>query len=169
MGLKHSGKTTFASMYSESEGVMFSDADYLVMKMIKPLSVREFYRTHGKDAFQEMEYEAVDDFLLSNETSFIMSLGGGASDNTPLMERICNEGISIYLYRREEDILPIILREGIPPFLDENDPEGSFHEIFLRRDRIYREYADLIIDLGPYRDIEETFGYLLRSIKEAGI
>ena len=167
MGLKHSGKTTFASMHSGRTSLLFADADYLVMKMIRPLSVRDFYRTRGKTAFQEIEYEAVDDFLLSIDKPFVMSLGGGASDNDRLLRRIRKEGHLIYLHRREDDMLPVILKDGIPPFLDENDPMGSFHELFSRRDRIYRENADLIIDLGPYRDMDDTYNVIEAHLKEA--
>ena len=166
MGLKHSGKTTFARLHSERCKVLFSDADHLVQKLIEPQSIRDYYRTNGKESFMKLELEAVDDFLLSSSKPFVMSLGGGASDNIPLMERIAGEGKLIYLHRRESDMLPIILRDGIPPFLDEDDVEGSFHRLYEKGDSIYRKYADLTVELGPYTDIQETFDFLTHSLEE---
>lgn len=166
MGLKHSGKTTFAKLYACHASLAFEDADYLIQKRIKPLTVREYYKAKGKESFMELELDAVDDFLLSYDRPFVLSLGGGASDNTPLMERVRRSGKLIYLYRKEEDLLPVILKDGIPPFLDGSDVEGSFHKLYGRRDAIYRRYADRIIDLGPYIDLEENFRLLLRHLKE---
>ena len=83
-----------------------------------------------------------------------------------LLERIREEGKLIYLHRSEKDMLPVILRDGIPPFLDENDPEKSFHELYVRRDRIYRENADLLIELGPYGDMDETYRMISRRLGE---
>ena len=166
MGLKHSGKTTFARMYACRESLVFEDADFLVQKRIKPLTVREFYRTKGKESFMELELDAVDDFLLTTSSPFVLSLGGGASDNAALMEMVRKRGTLIYLYRKEEDLLPVILKDGVPPFLDENDIEGSFHELYVKRDAIYTRYADTIIDLGPYIDLEDNFNLLYSHLKE---
>ena len=166
MGLKHSGKTTFAKMHAERHQMLFEDADYLIQRRIKPRTIREYYRKNGKDRFMELELDSVDDFLLSYDKPFVLSLGGGASDNTPLMERIRKEGRLVYLHRNESDMLEVILRDGIPPFLDEDDVEGSFHELYARRDSIYRKYADLIVELGPYMDIEETYKLLCKSLEE---
>ena len=166
MGLKHSGKTTFAKLYAERCSILFEDADHLIQRRIRPLSVREYYRQQGKERFMELEFDAVDDFLLANSRPFVLSLGGGASDNTALMEGIGKYGRLIYLHREESDMLPVILRDGIPPFLDENDVEGSFHRLYERRDAIYSRYADKVIKLGPYTDLNENFELLLDYLKE---
>ena len=36
-------------------------------------------------------------------------------------------------------MLPVILRHGVPAFLDPDDLQGSFHALYQRRDAIYRE------------------------------
>ena len=72
------------------------------------------------------------------------------------------------LNRDEAAMLPVILKHGIPPFLDPERLEESFHELYQRRDRIYRDIADITIDLGPYRDKKETAQDLVSALEEKG-
>ena len=150
-GIKHSGKTRMAKLVSD---------------MIAA-SVREFYRSSGKDAFMEKEYEAVRNYAESH-SSFILSLGGGASDNARLRDYLKTAGKVVYLRRNEEDMLPVILKDGIPPFLDKDDPALSFHKLYMERDRKYLDMADLVLELGPYGDKEETAKRILEALKENG-
>ena len=167
-GIKHSGKTTFAKAISNEWGYPFFDSDDLILEKLDGKTIREFYKESGKEAFMSLELNAVRDFLSSSYPSFILSLGGGASDNAMLIDLIRDDGYLIYLQRNESDILPMILEHGIPPFLDANDVKGSFHQLYTRRDGIYRECADLIIPLGPYRNKKETQDYIEKKLKENG-
>lgn len=164
-GIKHSGKSTFARLVAESLSLSFADSDDLVLERIKSDSIRSFYREYGKERFMEEEYLAIKDYCGNNA---VIALGGGASDNDRLLSLIKEEGKLIYLKRREEDMLPVILKDGIPPFLDKDNPEKSFHELYARRDRIYSENADLTIELGPYGDKGKTLELILTKLKESG-
>ncbi len=166
-GIKHSGKTTQARLAAERLSLPFADADDLILSRIEEPTVREFYRNNGKKAFMEKELEAVREYA-ENHDSFILSLGGGASDNTPLMDFMKETGRIIYLKREESGMLPVILKHGVPAFLDPDDIESSFHKIYTERDTIYSSYADLTVDLGPYRDKAETSDTLLGILKENG-
>lgn len=166
-GLKHSGKTTFARMYAERHCLRWADSDDLILDKISPLTVREFFRNEGKEAFMELEKETSGAFIREND-DFSLSFGGGAADNIPLMECAKASGFIVYLTRKEDILLErIILKSGIPPFLDKDDPNGSFHVLYERRDAVYRRYASLIIDLGPYSDKEETYSLIDKRIQEA--
>ena len=167
-GIKHSGKTGMAKLVSAMYGLPCADSDDLILPLIQPMSVREFYKTDGKVAFMEKEAEAVREYISSHD-SFIVSLGGGACDNSALTDMIrSNNGRIVYLKRPENSMLPVILKHGIPPFLDPDNLEASFHELYERRDRTYRNIADLTVDLGHYRDKEETALFLIDALKENG-
>ena len=151
-GIKHSGKTTFAKMISRKWNWSFFDSDDLIEENLKGQTIRDFYKENGKEAFMSLEAENVKKLLLTPPESFILSFGGGASDNTLLMNIM----------------LSVILQHGVPPFLDEKNIEQSFHEIYTKRDEIYRRYADLTINLGPYRDKNSTALYIEKTLKENG-
>lgn len=167
LGIKHSGKSTFSRLLASRYGVPSVDSDDLVLERIKPSRIREYYAEYGKSKFQEIEYEAVRDYLeMHASTSFVFSLGGGVSDNAPLLKLLKENGTLIYLYRSESDILSVILKHGIPGFLDPRNIEESFHKIFKERDAIYKSVADKVITLGPYRDRMETLEYIDENLTE---
>lgn len=167
-GIKHSGKTTFAKAIAERWNWKFVDSDDLISGRLNGTSIRDFYKNKGKNYFMALEREAVVSFVENENNPFILSLGGGVSDNTKLMEDLKNTGYIIYLERDEKDILPIILKDGIPPFLDDNNVEDSFHQLYIRRDSIYKEYADLTIFLGSYGDKKEIEDKIDSGLKENG-
>lgn len=166
-GLKHSGKTTLSSIVAKRANLPFYDLDKLIEEEIKPLSVREFYTLFGQERFMEEERIRFSSLLLTS-SSFILSLGGGVSDNTELMERMKESGVIIYLDRREGDLFKTIMKKGIPPFLDKENPSHSFHLLYERRKKIYQEYADLTIDLGPYTNKRQTANLIYNKLKEHG-
>ena len=166
-GLKHSGKSTFAPMLAKRMSAVCADSDDLILSSLKLDSIREFYRNEGKERFMEEEARCVKSFCESHKDGFILSLGGGAADNTGLMDYMKSEGKIVYLVRDERILLERILKKGVPPFLDQNDISGSFHRIYTSRDAVYRKYASLIITLGEYGDKEETCDLILSCIKEA--
>lgn len=168
VGIKHSGKTTFASRCAKRLGVVFSDSDDLILERLQGESVRTYYKREGKEAFMEKEKEASLSFIHGQDSPFILSLGGGASDNKDLMDALKNSGKIVYLWRKEEDMLSVILKHGLPAFLDKNDPSSSFHLLYERRDRLYRDVSDITIDLGPYGDKDETEEKIIQILKEKG-
>ena len=126
------------------------------------------YKKYGKEAFMEKEISAYERLKNKEEEGYILSLGGGVSDNTPLMEELKKDGVIIYLKREELDMLPFILKSGIPPFLDKNNLTSSFHELYERRDKIYSSYSSLTIELGRYGDKEKTAKLIIDRLKENG-
>lgn len=166
-GIKHSGKTTFASRIARRLGLQFRDSDDLLMDWLSISDIRAYYKSEGKEAFMQNEYMALASYIASAD-GFVISLGGGASDNTRLISLMKDTGQIVYLRRNEDEMLPVILSHGIPAFLDESDIRGSFHRIFTERDAIYSGIADLTIDAGPYRDKDDTEQFILSRLLEAG-
>ena len=93
VGIKHSGKTTFAKRISSRLSLPSFDTDDLILLSLNGESVRDFYKREGKEAFMKKEVEAVSSFISSHSASpFILSLGGGAEDNDPLMSILHDNG-----------------------------------------------------------------------------
>lgn len=163
-GIKHSGKTTAARLIASSLKLPHVDNDALILEHFHQDDIRSFFKSEGKERFMEAEYEALLSYLDKNIDS-VISLGGGACDNAPLLKLCKERGKLIYIARPENVLLPCILKHGVPPFLDSQDIEGSFHHLFIERDKKYRENANLIIELGPFKEKEETAREILAFLE----
>ncbi|MGH0053721.1 MAG: shikimate kinase [Sphaerochaetaceae bacterium] len=165
-GIKHSGKSTLGKLAAGNLGYSWIDLDDLVLNRIAPCpSIREFYRQAGKQAFMEAEVQALKEFMHAVKKPYIISLGGGTSDNKDLIREIKQSGKLIYLVVEEKVLLERILRGGVPPFLDAEDPEGSFATLYGRRHVCYSNICDSMIRLPNYPDVRDTARFLVETLK----
>ena len=166
-GIKHSGKTSLGSLVAKKSGYHCVDNDELIL-LDRPefSSIRDFYNQEGKASFMAQEATSLEAFLSISPKNTIISLGGGACDNTRLTTLIKASGKVIYLKVAKDILLKRILKGGVPPFLNPLDIEGSFSELYTRRDELYRKLSDIVIELSPYTDVNESAEYLLSRISE---
>ncbi len=164
-GIKHSGKTTAAKLISAKLNYPHVDNDTLILEELQIDNIRAFFKAEGKARFMEVEHQALKNYLDKGIDS-VISLGGGACDNLPLLTLCKERGKLLYISRPESVLLPCILKHGVPPFLDPQDIESSFHKIYTERDRRYREAADYIIELGEFKAKEETAKEILTFLEE---
>ena len=165
-GIKHSGKSTLGRLYAKANNLAWVDLDDLILKSIAPcLSIRAYYKQEGQAAFQNQEVSSLKNFLFSQTQRTVISLGGGASDNNELLSLAKTHGKLIYLMVEESVLLARILNGGVPPFLDETDPKGSFHTLYARRHAIYGNICDVLVQLPNYPDIRDTASFLVKTLK----
>lgn len=152
IGLKHSGKTQTGTMIARELGLPFRDLDDLILEeqaqMPEPssfLSVRELYKEQGASRFKELEERAAARFKQNfSGKSFVLALGGGTCENKGALEKL--RFSRIYYLNEPADILfGRIMKTGLPPFLNPEDPRADFEELYQKRDRLCRNAADRMI------------------------
>lgn len=171
-GIKHCGKTTLGKLLAERQACAWYDLDQLVLNF--PASshyetVRELFRTEGVDHFRYLEVEAMKRVLTRfnpGTKSAVLSLGGGTIENKEAMDLIKNEATLVYLYSPEELLYTRIMDGGRPPFLSEENPKEDFHNLFIKRDGLNRDQADLVIDL-PSGSAEENVQAIWNFLKKS--
>ncbi|MBK5200292.1 MAG: hypothetical protein JJE21_02030 [Spirochaetaceae bacterium] len=144
-GIKHCGKTTHAKIFGKKMNLPVFDGDDLILELIDT-SIRDYYRTNGKEAFMNCEYLSLKNLLETNSKSKVISLGGGICDNTKATLLLKVKGIIIYIKLNEKTLFNRIIKDGIPPFLEGNSKE-IFHSLYLQRDAFYTNYANITIEL----------------------
>ena len=156
MGIKHCGKTTIGRKLAEQRGCSFVDLDDRILELWQAQhgsarrSVREVYRALGRDGFQSIEAEAAASVVQDRAprgSCLIVALGGGTIENGSAMSHLEGSGVFVYLLQDEATLFGRILAGGLPPFLDTEDPRATFSELFCRRDALYRERADRLVDI----------------------
>ncbi len=166
-GIKHSGKTTLGALVAKKMHYMSVDTDALILRDRPDItSIREFYLQEGKEAFMAQEMASLESFLARKPGKTIISLGGGACDNEPLVSLIRSSGKVVYLRAEEEVLLKRILAGGVPPFLDPLNIQGSFSELYRHRDALYGKLSHIVLELPPYADICDTARFLFSRLSE---
>jgi len=174
VGLKHSGKSKlgrFASVaLSTTYRVAYTDTDDLILKAIRGtgLSMRDFYKNAGKEAFLEKEYESlrlyIEELMHHDYELVIISTGGGVCDNDPLISLMQETGALLYLDVSEHVLFDRIMKSGVPPFLSEANPRESFHDLYMTRSERYRQISDYMVRLSDYQTVAENGQSLTHAI-----
>ncbi len=169
-GLKHCGKTTLGKMLAQRCGRPFYDLDDLLLQEARKegfTSVRELYRTAGREKFQE--YEAVAAQKACSPDTLdpgVLSLGGGTIENEHALTALKECGRFIYLQVEEKVLFNRIQQGGLPPFLIGPKPaEQLFHQLYQRRNPLYLQHADFIVIL-PNQAVEANFVLLYSQLKD---
>lgn len=162
-GIKHCGKSTHAKLFAKKRNLPFYDLDDLILKLIQPLSVREYYKKEGKENFMKKEYEALFHFLKTHNEDKVIALGGGICDNYKALNLCKKNGTLLFIKVNEKTLYERIILDGIPPFLEGNSKE-KFSKLFKKREEIYLKNADLIIEIKD-QPIEDTAKDIEKNVR----
>lgn len=172
-GIKHSGKSNVGraavELLQSTYEIDFTDTDDLAQALLpSPIgTLREFYSRFGKVAFMDLEFQAVEKFTREcSDRLHVVATGGGICDNGPAVQLMKSSGKIIYLAVDEPVLFQRIMRGGIPPFLSGENPEQSFHTLFVERNARYRQVADFMVSLSDCRSIQENAEILAKYLVE---
>ena len=159
MGLKHSGKSTLGILAAKRWNAAFRDLDNLLLHLAMkdmdppPENCRELYRRNS-GLFQKYEAQAAAEAAeMMNRRSLVLSLGGGAVENsavTILLRELAGKDLllRVYLMEEEEVLFGRISAGGIPPFLEGPDPRRIWRDLYQKRHNLYSAEADITLSLS---------------------
>ncbi len=168
-GLKHSGKSTLALRLAEELSLPYFDLDRLIeteYRTDRLVACRDIYRRHGRRYFMSLETQAAKRLSLAlRKRPGVGALGGGTCDNAAAVEALVGCALIVYLRDGEARLFERIMRGGLPAFLPKDDPSAAFHELYLRRDALYRRLADVEIDIDG-AEADEAYSRLRTVVLE---
>jgi shikimate kinase len=142
-----SGKSTIGRILAKELNTYFIDTDNLI-EYFENRSIKEIFEKEGEESFRKKERYCFE-WIKNNVKNTVISVGGGFPVFIP---EIKEAGVVIYLKVDFDDILKRMSEDEIakrPLFQDIKKAK----ELFSKRDNIYRQLADYIIE---NRDIDET-------------
>lgn len=147
-GLPGAGKTTVGKQLANELKLSFLDTDCILERRYaeregRALTCREIYQIMGERYFRALEAEAVGS--LSASVGAVISLGGGALENTSALDTIGRLGTLIYLQADPDSVLRRISAGGLPAYLAGEDPRRAFERLVKKRVPLYRRYAAMTI------------------------
>ncbi|WP_456488780.1 shikimate kinase [Caminibacter pacificus] len=146
-GFMGSGKSTIGRILAKELNTYFIDTDNLI-EYLENRSIKEIFEKEGEESFRKKERYCFE-WIKNNVKNTVISVGGGFPVFIP---EIKEAGVVIYLKVDFDDILKRMSEDEIakrPLFQDIKKAK----ELFSKRDNIYRQLADYIIE---NRDIDET-------------
>ena len=113
------------------------------------------FEKEGEAGFRQREAAAIDD--LSDRDGVVLATGGGAVMSPENRTRLAGRGFVVYLYTSVDQQVRRTARGRERPLLEGGDPQRILEDLFVSRDPLYREIADLVV---------ETDGRKVRSVAD---
>lgn len=149
IGFKGSGKSVVGKIAARKLSFDFIDTDSVIERLYQKregvnLSFREIYDKHGAEYFRKLENEAAKEALVNKNS--VVSIGGGTLVNSELEKADFGDAVFVYLTVDKKILFERIFKNGIPAFLDEDDPKGSLEKLLAERSPVYEKFADFTVD-----------------------
>ena len=173
LGIKHSGKTTLANQLGEKKNYIVFDLDVEMKKNFYPTysSLRKGYKALGKQYFMKSEYLALKMILSELNKSkdnkkAVIATGGGICDDKDALDLIKSNNFknltikTVFIQVPESILFSRIMKTGIPPFLEENNIKESFHLLFDKREKLYSDFCQYMLQLEGYTDKDQITDFL---------
>lgn len=133
-GMMGSGKTTVAEAFAAEKKLKIIDIDSIIEEK-ENKKISEIFETKGEDYFRKVEQDAI--FSNFQPEDAIISLGGGAFENTETRTFLLKNSKVIYLKTSPETILERIKNDNSRPLLCGKMNIESIKQILEKRESHY--------------------------------
>ena len=158
IGMPGSGKSTVGVLLAKALGYDFLDIDLVIQKREHAL-LQEILDQRGLDAFLQAEEDAVCSIACQNT---VVAPGGSAVCREKAAEHLKSLGPVVYLK------VPLAELSGRIQNLSTRgiamEPGQTLADVYAAREPLYRRYADLTVDVGEGRGLEETVAAVLQGL-----
>ncbi len=176
-GMMGSGKTSVGSILAEKLSVDFVDIDLEIEKIYNK-KISEIFAEFGEEYFRNLESKMIKEVLnktLALRERFgegvaknslgvigIISLGGGAFENSKTREFLLDNSCVVYLKTSPEVILNRVKNDNSRPLLCGNMKLEKINELIKKREKNYEKASFTIITDGisPQAVSEKILGVL---------
>lgn len=145
VGLMGAGKTTVGRLLAKHLHKLFLDSDQEIEKRTGA-SIPLIFELEGESGFRTREAVVINEF--TKLKNIVLATGGGAVLDPQNRNALAANGTVIYLRAKVSDLWQRTRHDKNRPLLQTDDPLRKLNELFLQRDALYREIADIVIDTG---------------------
>jgi shikimate kinase len=156
------GKSLVGKVLEQHTGFARFDTDEIISSRLE-MPIEKIFSTHGEEYFRDLETETL--HSLSAEEPAIIVTGGGIvlrSENVDLLKRL---GAVAWLDADEATLRTRIDRLSNRPLLQTANPEATLSELLEAREPLYRNAADLRVDISQ-KNPEQIAELILKNIRD---
>ncbi len=145
VGLMGAGKTTVGRALAKNLKKTFYDTDLEIEKRTG-VKISTIFEMEGESGFRKRETAILDE--LSSLAEVVLATGGGAVLDEKNRHLMKTRGIVVYLRADIHDLYLRTRHDRNRPLLQTADPQAKLRDLFVIRDPLYREVADIVVDTG---------------------
>ncbi len=145
VGLMGSGKTTVGKLLSRQFRWPFYDTDHEIVRR-NGVSIPTIFELEGESGFRLREEQVVADLV--KHSKIILATGGGVVLSPSNRAQLTQHGIVVYLRGTVEELWQRTRNDVNRPLLQVDDPKARLAELHAKRDPLYREIADVLVETG---------------------
>mgnify|MGYP003633999265 FL=1 len=157
------GKSTIGRLLAKELKYPFKDSDREI-EARTGADIPWIFDVEGEEGFREREEAMIAELV--NEHGIVLATGGGVVMRASNRQALSASGLVVYLRTSVDQQLQRTSKDRQRPLLLNADPERVLRELMAKRDPLYREIADIIIDTdqrGPKVVVNTILGRLLET------
>jgi shikimate kinase len=145
VGLMGAGKTTAGRQLATELAKSFHDTDHEIERRTG-VRISLIFEIEGEAGFRAREKQVLDQ--LTQLANVVLATGGGAVLDADNRRHLAERGVVVYLHGQPKDLWHRTRHDKSRPLLQTADPLEKLQSLYLQRDPLYREIADIVIDTG---------------------
>ena len=162
VGMMGAGKTTVGRLIARRLKRRFVDSDQEIERRCG-VRIPVIFDIEGEHGFRLREEHTIAELAMLE--GVVLATGGGAVLSAENRRHLTSTGTTVYLHARPEDLFRRLRHDKNRPLLDTPDPWRRLQELYVVRDPLYRQVADIVIDTGT-QSIQTLARELLARIEE---
>ena len=156
------GKTTVGRHLAAELGKGFHDTDHEIENRTG-VRIALIFEIEGETGFRAREKQVVDQ--LTQLANVVLATGGGAVLDADNRRHLAERGLVVYLHGQPRDLWHRTRHDKSRPLLQDVDPLEKLQTLYVQRDPLYREIADVVVDTGR-QSARSLLNHLLPQLRE---
>ena len=143
VGPMGAGKSTIGRHLADELHLEFYDSDQEIERRTGA-DITWIFDLEGEEGFRKREENVIND--LTDKQGIVLATGGGSIMTKAVRNRLSARGIVVYLQTPIDKQVARTQRDKRRPLLQKDDPEQVLRELAEKRNPLYEEVADYVVD-----------------------